>query len=62
MLCFRDRAYCNAYPTKCVNDQCSRAVTAYVEANAKIARLPIAYSDLSRGEGCEGRIAPTVKP
>ena len=44
MMCYRDRTYCTA---ACGADECSRKVTAGVEAAAERAGLPLALSDLS---------------
>lgn len=53
MLCYRDRAFCSAYPRRCSNDTCDRAFTAAESARAAKwwhgDGAPVAYMDMSPG-------------
>ena len=52
MMCFKDMTFCNAYPTRCANGKCHRALTSKlrVEADQWWGKdgAPIARSDFSR--------------
>lgn len=49
MMCFRDMTFCSAYPTKCNNGRCPRALTSKLRTEADMwwgkEGAPIARSD-----------------
>ena len=49
MICYRDRTYCVASGTRCINENCSRFLSESEGIRAQKMNLPIAYSDFSDG-------------
>ena len=60
-ICYRDRAFCTAYPHSCANDACPRAMTPATMASAVAwwgdTDVPVCYAHL--GDDCDDRIPVT---
>jgi hypothetical protein len=61
---YRDQVFCTAYPSRCINSSCFRAVTDEVREEARkwwgSPNAPIATMDMRKG--CESIVEPAESP